>query len=572
MTRPGGWFWNDGRVKKSGDGMTVETGEWILDVRVGLVHSVPEIWRRLELPAALTLGQVHQVLQVRSHVVMKTRALRPPYLWTAWVKCLIRTGLCYFQNMSELVPVESSQSADMALLQFEGAMLATVEAHGLPSEGVLVSVDERKDVLINLESSLRKLSPEKRNSSLYISKMVAAACAGLFDAALNYVWDETIAELRSRVARYDLKYFFDVAISNPDRRRQFNSAEDLAMVTDVDLLRACHGIGLLSEIAHKRLDSIRFMRNHASAAHPNHNELSGLEIAHSLRICVDNVIVLPLDDVTVAIGELLRRVKETRFTQSQIDGTSSFFNTLSGQQHDSLSSGLFGIFLDLKSSPESLDNVRLLWPALWPHLEDDTRNRFGVKIASFIANGDHETADRVREIFDIPEDAGRYLPAGVRVKEIRDAIDELLNAHRSYNNFYNEPGPARKLESLVGVGGDVPSELESPYVSAIVEAYLGNGYGLCNAAMPIYDSLLGKLDSAQAWIALLTFRDLTISSKLQVPLAQGQWKSLLAILTPKITQRSRRDVLKSVKKFTGTPDKLGHDSEVKRLLAAASTK
>ena len=50
-------------VKKPGDGMTDPT-EWVIDVRVGLVVSVPEIWRRLELQASLTLGQVHRVLQV----------------------------------------------------------------------------------------------------------------------------------------------------------------------------------------------------------------------------------------------------------------------------------------------------------------------------------------------------------------------------------------------------------------------------------------------------------------------------------------------------------------------------
>lgn len=44
--------------------MAAGTGEWVLEVRVGLVDSVPEIWRRLELQASLTLGQVHQVLQM----------------------------------------------------------------------------------------------------------------------------------------------------------------------------------------------------------------------------------------------------------------------------------------------------------------------------------------------------------------------------------------------------------------------------------------------------------------------------------------------------------------------------
>ncbi|MGY4544382.1 hypothetical protein ACVWY0_004326 [Arthrobacter sp. UYNi723] len=51
-------------MKKLRDGMTANPGEWVLDVRVGLVDSVPEIWRQLELQASLTLGQVHRILQV----------------------------------------------------------------------------------------------------------------------------------------------------------------------------------------------------------------------------------------------------------------------------------------------------------------------------------------------------------------------------------------------------------------------------------------------------------------------------------------------------------------------------
>ncbi|MCP9001888.1 plasmid pRiA4b ORF-3 family protein [Pseudarthrobacter sp. RMG13] len=51
-------------MKKLSDGMTANPGEWVLDVRVGLVDSVPEIWRLLELQASLTLGQVHRILQV----------------------------------------------------------------------------------------------------------------------------------------------------------------------------------------------------------------------------------------------------------------------------------------------------------------------------------------------------------------------------------------------------------------------------------------------------------------------------------------------------------------------------
>lgn len=37
--------------------------EWILELRVQLVDSRPEIWRQLELPGSTSLDQVHQVLQ-----------------------------------------------------------------------------------------------------------------------------------------------------------------------------------------------------------------------------------------------------------------------------------------------------------------------------------------------------------------------------------------------------------------------------------------------------------------------------------------------------------------------------
>lgn len=51
-------------MKSPSDGPAADPGEWVLDVRVGLVGSLPEIWRRLELRASLTPAEVHRVLQV----------------------------------------------------------------------------------------------------------------------------------------------------------------------------------------------------------------------------------------------------------------------------------------------------------------------------------------------------------------------------------------------------------------------------------------------------------------------------------------------------------------------------
>ena len=49
------------------------------------------------------------------------------------------------------------------------------------------------------------------------------------------------------------------------------------------------------------LDNIKFMRNWASAAHPNQIELTGLQLISWLETCIKEVISLPLSNITIEI-------------------------------------------------------------------------------------------------------------------------------------------------------------------------------------------------------------------------------------------------------------------------------
>src|SRR5260221_5799622 len=102
-----------------------------------------------------------------------------------------------------------SESA-LDLPNLEVALLKMIEQKGLPTSSVFVPIKERGVVFNNIDAVIEKLRPEKKPESVYISKFIAAVSAGLFDAALNYLWDETINELRHRVAQYDLAYFYDI--------------------------------------------------------------------------------------------------------------------------------------------------------------------------------------------------------------------------------------------------------------------------------------------------------------------------------------------------------------------------
>jgi len=138
---------------------------------------------------------------------------------------------------------------------------------GLPTDSVLVTPAERMRVLSNVPAVVGDLQAEQRARAYYISKFIAACGVGLFDAALNFLWNETISNLREKVARFDLDYFLDSII--PEKRRpNFKSADDLDKLEDWELIRGCLETGIITEIGFKHLDYIRDIRNYASAAHP----------------------------------------------------------------------------------------------------------------------------------------------------------------------------------------------------------------------------------------------------------------------------------------------------------------
>lgn len=248
------------------------------------------------------------------------------------------------------------------LERFEQMILDQLADAGLPNEDVFVSVTERRRMLSNVGDAIERLSSEQRAGSRYVSKMIAAAAAGLFDAALNYLWDETVGELRRRVAGFDLIYFFDIAVKNSDLRKHLKTADDLARIDDASLLQASREIGLLTDIGYQRLDHIRYMRNHASAAHPNQVELTGLDLANWLETCVIQVITTPPDTITADTKKLLANIRKDLLEQASVDNAAAFFDELPQDRADTLADGLFGLYVAPDRTPTIADNVRMLWP------------------------------------------------------------------------------------------------------------------------------------------------------------------------------------------------------------------
>jgi hypothetical protein len=451
------------------------------------------------------------------------------------------------------------------LQRFETVVLAQLQQVGLPDDRVFVDVTERQVMLSNLPAVLQGLDSDILARSHYISKMIAAAAVGLFDAALNYLWDELVSELRRRVYGFDLAYFYDIAAGTSDLRKHLKAEEDLTRIDDANLLRAAHEIGLLTDIGFQRLDHVRYMRNHASAAHPNQVELTGLDLAQWLQVCINQVITTPPDHVTAQTGRLLANIKKARLDDAALREAAVFFDQLPADRADTLGNGLFGLYVDPSRTPASADNIRLLWPALWSFLSEDTRLSYGLRCARAGASLDHGPATAARELLDLVDGAA-YLPQELRAAELDAALDTLMAAHNAMNNFYNEGPAARQIEALVGEQGNVPKAVAPKYTRTLAEVFLGNGYGTSFAAEPVYHRLLERLDPQEAGRALRAFTDVGISSLLWTESARRQWSKLLDILEPKLIRRSDRELFTAIRAFSGTPDQLRGNTTIKKLV------
>jgi hypothetical protein len=451
------------------------------------------------------------------------------------------------------------------LEQYESVMLSEIARRGLPGEGVLVSIEERRRLLANLDDALERLLPEHRSRSLYLSKFVMAVGAGLFDAALNYLWDETISELRRRVVRYDLAYFYDLAVTAPDRRKRLQGEESLPQVDDSELIRASNLMGLVSDVGYRQLDLVRYMRNFASAAHPNQNELTGLQLVGFLETCIREVITLPESNVVAEVRKLLANLKSTTMEKAEAAQIALFFANLPLSQADNLGQGLFGIYVDLTSSTLARNNVRLLWPALWPLLSEAVKQGFGARYGRFIANHDQQQAEFARELLDLV-DAASYLPEDVRVAHIDEALDALAAAHVAMNNFHTEPPLARRLQALVGNG--VPQAVRAKFCRTVVDVFLGRASGISWAADVIYRELITSFSPPEARIALLSYYDVSVTSKLQWPQPTAKYEELLVLLEGKFTDRPSRELFEAVRAFTGPREAMRLDTELRRLSQA----
>lgn len=470
--------------------------------------------------------------------------------------------------MSNIIIIEEKH-IPTKLEEHQAMMTYVFDKLNLPHKDIFVSTTERQIVFSNIENLLKTIEPSVRIEAYYISKFLAAISSGLFDAALNYIWDETIANLRKKILNYDLDYFFDQITTSPDKKAKFKE-DDLDGISDQELIEGARKIELISEIGYKQLDLIRYMRNFASAAHPNQNELTAYQLMGWFDVIIKEVIAIKEPNTAVNIKQLLGNIKINKIDSEQkAKEMISFLKDAPQIQINNLCRGLFGIYTRQDANQISIDNIKLLLTKIWDFVGNNTKFEFGIKYGNFVAINDVKSAEKAKEFLSICQDGLQFLPESTRILEIEETLDALYRTHNSMNNFYNEVIFAKKLFNIVG-SISIPDGIIEKYVFTLINVTLSNGYGVAQSANLVYFDLLQKFDTRQTSIAILSFKNERISSKLSHSLCKRKFLEIIEIMKEKTVNPLEKSLIDEIIKFPASFDKLKEDSSINRLVKILS--
>jgi hypothetical protein len=461
-------------------------------------------------------------------------------------------------------------NANEGITRVTVGLVATLDAHGLPSAGVFVPVEERHKLFNNLGDVVARLDDEARARAVYLSKSVVACAAGLFDAALSYLWDETVANLRTKVARFDLAYFYDSVVTDTTRRRTLNTADDLVKLEDWELINGCHKIGILGDLGKKHLDYIRDMRNHASAAHPNQNQITGLQLASWMDTCICEVFTREPDAPAIEVKKLLANIRTATLAADDVIPINASIASLPFELAETLLTACFGMFCDPDVAASTKNNISLLAMNIWARASEDARKSVGLRCAAFGVNGDVARAAAARLFLERVGGLG-YLPNDTLAVEFERRVTALEAAHQGMNNFHNEPVHARALLAIVPDTGVIPDVVRQRYVKAVVLSKIGTGYGVSWGAEPSYDQMIAKMQEPEIAAFCRLVLDTTVQGRLLLDSCGTRFRELARESRTRTSSLHLHRALDLILASNGTQIALvGRSSEMRRALDALS--
>lgn len=403
------------------------------------------------------------------------------------------------------------------------AISQLTDALGIPREA-LASDEEIQYAWRDLPRELRDI-PEALRGEL-IARMCVAVSTGLFDGAMNYIWNAAILHLRDKIR------IFGMAVVAQILQKDFEE-KHLLEYQDSRLLELCLKLNIIDEDGFFFLDQCRDVRNNFSAAHPTLGKVNDREFTNFLNRCVRYALADSSSPRGVDIGAFISAVKGTRFNENQCAIWVQRLAETHSAQRQMLITMVHGIYCDANMPEQARLNSLDLCNGLPEGLTASMRSELINKHSEYVAKG-YEEKHAASLLFFEKLGLLNILNESEQHAVFSKAVSRLWNVHNGMNNFYNEPAFAERLLELT-LQGAVPETVQEEYVQTVGCCKIGNGYGVSNAAVGFYDQMIQNFSPREIvnLIQSATSSDNSLGRRLAAGgLYRANFKRLLGLIDP----------------------------------------
>lgn len=409
---------------------------------------------------------------------------------------------------------ELSKKEDGQIIQKQVEMMTSfLERMGLPADNIIANETERAKIGQNLPQFIYDLDPKLKQDARYLSKFVVGAAFGLFDYALNAIWNEVVLALNKKAVTYGLDIFFDNAVGTAVRA-SYKKEEDLSGLKDIVLLDTCRKLELISDTTYKKLAHILDMRNDIGISHPTGYSINAYELLGWLENCIQDVLNDAPSASAIQVKSFIDNLKNEKvlLEEERLKSIKPKIEELATHHCDSILRTIFGIYVADDTDQIVRKNISLISKIVWPCSSDDEKYRIGITLEGY-NNNLKRNKHVLGEEFLTHVSGNRYRTTSERVAKLDRLADELIDAHSSRDNFYKEVPIMEGISTFIEKSTDIPVEVASKLIRAVLHCRIGNGTwyqgGVSSDGKPLYNrffEILGEEHIPRLIVELSSFK------------------------------------------------------------------
>ncbi|WP_311320506.1 hypothetical protein [Capnocytophaga sputigena] len=407
--------------------------------------------------------------------------------------------------------------------------------------------------IISEQLEIRASFPELSDKECeYIDKARKLFYLKFYDHSLIDFWNAAISNLRRRVEAYGVELWSTVLKENSGRKKYDPNGSTLperwSGVEDFVLISGAKDIGLISKKTAKSLETIDWMRNHASCAHDSDDKVCEEDVI-GLVLLLQDLFKQPLPEPKYSISAIFDPIKTKLLNSEELKILEDQIKTYNNQEIRTL----FGFLLSslTTENEETKTNIFHLFPIVWKKSNDDLRKTLGVKYHNLMIGGDIDSVsnnDTKTTIFEllVKMNAVGYIPEGTRARIYRKASSKLADAK---NTAYGWSKEVSISKTLVQLGIKVPSVAFEDVYQEILSVWCGNYWGK-SESQPILKPFIDCISTEQIRQILKMFKENDrVKEELYHLKLKEEAINLLKSFEGRLTLEAHKEELKETIKF-----------------------